>query len=153
MRLYTQAVNIDPNYIEAYRNLAEALLKAGNGASAVQVWKTALERSPNDLPILYRLSWIMSTHPDPAVRRTFEPVDLAKRGVELTQSKEPAFLDALAAAYAQTSRFSEACELVSQAIEILPQGKTSPQADALRARLALYKEEKPYREPVPGAGQ
>jgi hypothetical protein len=62
-------------------------------------------------------------------------------------------LDALAAAYAQTSRFSEACELVSQAIEILPQGKTSPQADALRARLALYKEEKPYREPVPGAGQ
>ncbi|RFC43646.1 MAG: Tetratricopeptide (TPR) repeat [Verrucomicrobia bacterium] len=153
MRLYTQAVNIDPNYIEAYRNLAEALLKAGNGASAVQVWKTALERSPNDLPILYRLSWIMATHPDPAVRRTFEPVDLAKRGVELTQSKEPAFLDALAAAYAQTSRFTEACQLVSQAIEILPQGKASPQADALRARLSLYKEEKPYRESAPGAGQ
>ncbi len=153
LRLYTQAVNIDPNYIEAYRNLAEALLKAGNAPSSVQVWKAAIEKSPNDLPTLYRLAWIMATHPDASVRRTFEPVDLAKRGVELTQGKEPAFLDALAAAYAQSSRFPEACELVSKAIEILPQGPTSPQADALRARLALYKEEKPYREPVPGAAQ
>jgi tetratricopeptide (TPR) repeat protein len=151
IRLYTQAVNMDPNYIEAYRNLAEALLKGGNGAAAQQVWKTALERSPNDLPTLYRLAWIMATHPDPALRKTFEPIDLAKRGMELTQGKEPAFLDALAAAYAQGGRFKEASELVSQALEILPQGKTSPQADALRTRLALYQEETPYREPVPGA--
>ena len=153
LRLYTQAVNIDPNYIEAYRNLAEALLKAGNAPSAVQVWKTALERNPNDLPTIYRLAWIMSTHPDSAVRRTFEPVDLAKRGVEMTQGKEPALLDALAAAYAQSGRFTEACETISKAIEILPQGKTSPQADLLRSRLSLYQQEKPYREAVPGAAQ
>ena len=150
MRLYTQAVNIDPNYIEAYRNLAEALLKSGNGPAALQVWKTALERNPNDLPTLYRLSWIMATHPDPAMRRTFEPVDLAKRGMELTQGKEPAFLDALAAAYAQTGRFSEAKDLVKRAIEILPAGSTSPQADILRTRLAAYEDEKPFRETLPG---
>ena len=146
-------MNIDPNNNEAYRNLAEALLKAGNGTAAVQVWKAALEKNANDLPTMYRLSWIMATHPDPNVRRSFEPVDLAKRGLEMTQSKEPAFMDALAAAYANTDRYTEACELVSKAIEVLPQGKTSPQADALRARLALYKENKPYREPIPGAPQ
>ena len=60
-------------------------------------------------------------------------------------------MDALAAAYAQSGKFTEACELVSQAIELLPQGKNSPQAEALRQRLALYKEEKPYREPIAGA--
>ena len=154
IRLYTQAVNVDPNYIEAYRNLAEALLKAGNAASAVQVWKTGLEKVPNDLPSLYRLSWIMATHPDSAVRRTFEPIDLAKRGLELTQEKEPAFWDALGAAYAQSGKFPEAREAVSKAIDLLPQGKTSPQADTLRARLALYEKEEPFREtPTAPPGQ
>jgi protein O-mannosyl-transferase len=149
-RLYQRAIQIDGNYLEAYRNLAEALLRNGNPAGATQVWQAALARNPNDLPSLYRLAWILSTHPDAGIRKVYEPVDLAKKGVELTQGKEPAFLDALAAAQAQLGKFSESIELVGRALDLIPD-KNSPQAAALKARKELYQSEKPYREPVPGA--
>jgi tetratricopeptide (TPR) repeat protein len=149
-RLYQRAIQIDGNYLEAYRNLAEALLRNGNPAGAVQVWQAALGRNPNDLPSLYRLAWILATHPDPGIRKTFEPVDLAKKGVELTQGKEPAFLDALAAAQAQLGKFSESVELVGRALDLI-QDKNSPQAAALKARKEVYQSEKAYREPVPGS--
>jgi tetratricopeptide (TPR) repeat protein len=148
-RLYQRAIQIDGNYLEAYRNLAEALLRNGNPAGATQVWQAALARNPNDLPSIYRLSWILATHPDAGVRKIYEPIDLAKKGVELTQGKEPAFLDALAAAQAQLGKFSESRELVGRALDLIPD-KNSPQAAALKARMELYKEEKAYREPIPG---
>ena len=148
-RLYQRAIQIDGNYLEAYRNLAEALLRSGNPAGATQVWQAALGRNPNDLPSLYRLAWILATHPDAGVRKIYEPIDLAKRGVELTQSKEPAFLDALAAAQAQLGKFSESVELVGKALDLVPD-KTSPQAAALKARRELYQAEKAYREAIPG---
>jgi tetratricopeptide (TPR) repeat protein len=148
-RLYQRAIQIDGNYLEAYRNLAEALLRNGNPAGATQVWQAALARNPNDLPSLYRLAWVLATHPDAGVRKIYEPVDLAKKGVELTQGKEPAFLDALAAAQAQVGKFSESIELVEKALELIPD-KNSPQAGALKARKEVYQAEKPYREPIPG---
>jgi tetratricopeptide (TPR) repeat protein len=148
-RLYQRAIQIDGNYLEAYRNLAEALLRNGNPAGATQVWQAALARNPNDLPSLYRLSWVLATHPDAGVRKIYEPVDLAKKGVELTQGKEPAFLDALAAAQAQLGKYSESIELVQKAIELIPD-KNSAQVNALKARKELYQSEKAYREPVPG---
>jgi tetratricopeptide (TPR) repeat protein len=104
--------------------------------------------------ILYRDALGGSGHKyTSAIKRYLADEMREKRGVEMTQGKEPALLDALAAAYAQSNRFTEACEHVTKAIEILPQGKTSPQADVLRARLALFQQEKPYREAVPGAPQ
>jgi tetratricopeptide (TPR) repeat protein len=148
LRLYQAAIQLDPNYMEAYRNLAEAFLRANNPAGAIQVWQAAVARNPNDVPSLYRLSWVLATHPDPALRKIYEPVDLAKRGMELTQGKEPAFYDALAAAQAQLGKFSESCELVRKAIEMIPD-KNSPQVTALKARLELYTDEKPFREQMP----
>ena len=151
IKLYQQAISIDPNYIEAYRNLAEALLRNGNAPDATNVWRAALQKNPNDLPSMYRLAWILSTHPDASVRKVLEPIDLAKKGVEMTQSKEPAFLDALAAALAQVERYPEAIQLVEQALNALPGGGNPQQSDALKARLELYKRNQPYREALPNA--
>ena len=153
IKLYQQAISIDPNYIEAYRNLAEALLRNGNALEATNVWRAALQKNPNDLPTMYRLAWILSTHPDASVRKVLEPIDLAKKGMEMTQSKEPAFLDALAAALAQVERYSEAIELVENALKALPNGGNPQQAEALKMRLDLYKSGKPYREAQPGVPQ
>ena len=153
IKLYQQAISIDPNYIEAYRNLAEALLRNGNASDAANAWRAALQKNPNDLPSMYRLAWILSTYPDAAVRKVLEPIDLAKKGVEMTQSKEPAFLDALAAAYAQVERYQEAVELVDRALQALPNGGNPQQSDALKARQELYKNNKPYRETLPNAVQ
>jgi len=151
IKLYQQAINIDPNYIEAYRNLAEALLRNGNAPDATNVWRAALQKNPNDLPSMYRLAWILATHPDASVRKVLEPIDLAKKGVEMTQSKEPAFLDALAAALAQVERYPEAIQLVEQALTALPGGGNPQQSDALKSRLELYKKGQPYREALPNA--
>jgi tetratricopeptide (TPR) repeat protein len=152
---YQAAINLDPNYIEAYRNLAESLLKNGNAQDAVTVWRAALNRNtgseppPPDVQTMYRLGWILATHPDVNIRRGFESRDLAQKGIELTQSREAAFYDTLGAAQATLGNFDEAVAAVQKAIEILPGGKDSPQAPPLNARLELYKNRMPYRETPP----
>jgi tetratricopeptide (TPR) repeat protein len=146
---YQAAINLEPGYLEAYRNLAESLLKGGNAQDAVNVWRAALNQNGNDIQSMYRLAWILATHPDVNVRRGFEARDLANKGLELTQNKEPAFYDTLAAAQATLGKFDEAVESVEKALAIIPGGKAVPQAAPLNARLEMYKAQTPYRENPP----
>ena len=145
---YQSAISLDPNYLEAYRNLAESLLKNGAVADAVNVWKAGLSHG-DDLQAIYRLSWILSTHPDVNIRRGFEARDLAAKGIELTQGKEPAFHDALGAALAQLGKFDEAVDAAKKALEIVPGGEQGQLAQGIKVRIESYKNNTPYRETPP----
>jgi tetratricopeptide (TPR) repeat protein len=146
---YQNAINLDPTYLEAYRNLGESLIKNGDAQNAVTVWRAALNQKADDLQTLYRLSWILATHPDVNIRRGFEARDLALKGAELTQNREPMFYDALAAAEATLGKFDEAVEAAQKALQILPGGKDAPLAPVINARLELYKNRTAYRETPP----
>ena len=145
---YQSAISLDPNYLEAYRNLAESLLKNGAAADAVKTWKACLARG-EDLQAMYRLSWILGTHPDVNIHNAIEARDLANKGIELTHGKEPAFHDSLGAALAQLGKYEEALAAAKKALEIVPGGEQGQVGQRIKARIELYKNKAPYREVPP----
>ena len=71
---------------------------------------------------------------------------MARRAVQLSGGREAKILDTLAAAYAEAGRFSEAVATAGKALDLATQQRQQTLADGLRARLALYKAGKPFRQ-------
>ncbi len=95
-------------------------------------------------------AWLLATDPDRSIRDGAEAVSLAEWAAELSNHKDPAVLDTLAAAYAEAGRFSEAVKTAEQAIELAGAQRKSTLADSLRRRMKLYQDRSPYRATPPG---
>ena len=66
----------------------------------------------------------------------------------MTGGKAPECLDCLAAAYAAAGRFPEAVETAQKAIQAASSSGRSELAKAIEARIELYRNNHPYREPT-----
>ncbi|PWU15126.1 MAG: hypothetical protein C5B50_15875 [Verrucomicrobia bacterium] len=64
------------------------------------------------------LSWILAASPDPAWRNGAEALKMSQRACELTGNKDPLKLRTLAAAYAETGRFTEAEATARKALDL-----------------------------------
>ena len=113
--------------------------------AAQSVGQQALQRDPKHLPALLLMSWALSTNPEFEVRQGRESLALAERALHAGKGRDPAILEALAAAYAELGRFPEACAATEEAIQTLTTAR-SPRLPDLQARLALYRNAQPYRE-------
>jgi tetratricopeptide (TPR) repeat protein len=71
-------------------------------------------------------------------------VEIALKACEFTEWKNPAYLDTIAAAYAELGDFDVAVKWQTKAIELLPNEK---EKEEYRTRLKLYQEKKPYHVP------
>lgn len=71
-------------------------------------------------------------------------MDDALRANELTRWKNPGYLDALAAAYAEQGDFDEALEWQRSALADPVYEKAS--GEAARKRMRLYEQRMPYRQ-------
>ena len=89
------------------------------------------------------LAWILATSADAHFRDGAKAVEIAKHACEINAWSRFPLLDTLAAAYAETGDFAHAVELQQRAINMAARSQSL--AD-LRARLALYKNGKPFRE-------
>ena len=65
--------------------------------------------------------------------------------VELTEGKDPAAFDSLAAAQAETGNFAAARRNARTALELAIAGGTEKLANEIRTHLASYEAGKPYR--------
>jgi Flp pilus assembly protein TadD len=118
----------------------------GDAPGAIAEWRAALRLQPDSVPLLTRLAWVLATAGAAAVRNGAEALKLATLAVERSQSRDPDALDALAAACAETGRFTEAAGYTRRALALL--GSATPQAAALKARLTLYESGQPFRERI-----
>ncbi len=141
-----QALKIKPDYAEAHNNLGNALAGQGKIAEAVVQWREAVRLQPNQIALVNNLAWLLATCPEASVRNGAEAVELARRAVQLSGGREPAILGTLAAAYAETGRFAEAVATANRALDLATHQHNQTLADGLRARLALYKAGKPFRQ-------
>ncbi|MBN1342429.1 MAG: hypothetical protein JXQ73_07100 [Phycisphaerae bacterium] len=96
------------------------------------------------------LSWLLSTCPDASIRDGHKALRLAVTICGKTSRKNPTYLSTLAAAEAETGRFSGAVVTLERAIEL---AEASGGTDALRAEnwkalVRLYKARRPYRQPT-----
>ncbi len=139
----TEAVRLAPS-AATFNARAAAHYRAGRYADAARDHQEALKRSPRDPAAFNQLAWLWATAPDPAARNGARAKECAVRACELTDWRDPALLDTLAAACAECGEFADAARWQEKAIEL----STTPDLAAEYAeRLDLYKQGRPYRTP------
>jgi Tfp pilus assembly protein PilF len=143
---YTTAIKMNDEVPEFYDNRAIAYRKMGEFQRVLEDHQRALKLSPQHAMTLNDMAWFRATCSDATFRDGKKAVQYAKAACELTQWKNPFYLDTLAAANAEAGDFKAAIAEQERALgfsELAEQFGKQP-----RARLELYRQGKPYREAV-----
>ena len=146
---YEATVRIRPRYPHAQCNLASALNHEGQTAEAIPHYYAALKYDRDDRFALNNLAWLRATCRRSGFRNGAEAVELAQRAVRLSNGREAALIGTLAASYAEAGRFPEAVQTARQAIDLAKRQNDQTLANDTEARLQLYINRKPYRQPAP----
>jgi tetratricopeptide (TPR) repeat protein len=141
---YRRALEIRPQAAAPRFNLALALASAGSSVEALEQFEEGVRREPNALEAYVALAWLFGTHPDSAVRRPHHALELGGRAARLLGQPHPRILDVIAAAEAAAGRFDRAAEVAAEALRLASAMGDDTFADALRERLNLYRQQRPY---------
>jgi len=143
---WEKTLQIQPNDADAHTCIGNALLRKGSLKEAIAHYEKALALAPGDPHSRNNIAWVLATASDGSIRDGVKAVEFAQEAVQLSSGRDPNFVRTLAAAYAESSRFSEAIAAAQQAITIAAmQGKTGL-ANTLRKEIALYRGHMSLRE-------
>jgi tetratricopeptide (TPR) repeat protein len=141
--LFTRALAVTRDNHVAHAQLGAALERRGQTAETIRHYREAVRIRPDHRTALNNLAWLLATAKDSSLREPALAVTLAERAAKLPPGPDAAVLDTLAAAYAAAGRFDEA---VATAERALAQAQVPALAEALRARLALYRAGRAWSE-------
>lgn len=146
IREYGNVLHIDSTDANAHYNLALILREKGDVKDAIAELKRALAIRPNDASIENDLAWLLATAPGAALRDGPAAVALASHINAQSMDENPKFLRTLAAALAETGRFSEAIPNAQRALDLANEQSDTNLAGALQAELKLYQAGRSLRE-------
>lgn len=146
-----RAIRIDPDFAEAHLYLGRVHELQGNGVQARKSYERAVRLAPDDPRANAYFAWLLATCHDPLAREPSEAIRRAKYAADSTASADPIILDTLAAAYAAGGQFDQARTAAERALFLAADRKDNKLWNAIRLRLVLYRQSKPYREPPPVA--
>jgi tetratricopeptide (TPR) repeat protein len=140
-----RVVALQPNHLMTLDCLSDALLRTGHYDEAIRLLRQALPLNKNRL--MARLALLLAASPDDALRDGAEALRLAQHVCPQVAACPPVYLDALAAALAETGDFAQAAEIAGGALE---RARAAAVPDAalvanLEARCALYRAGRPCR--------
>jgi tetratricopeptide (TPR) repeat protein len=141
---FDEAIRLDPKNAGAYFGRGVAWNKKKEYDHAIKDFDEAVRVNPKHLSALNSQAWLLGTCPDQRYRDGKKALELATKACELTDWKAPAYLDTLAAAYAETGDFDKAVEWAQKALKDAEFEKKS--GDETRERLKLFKDKIPFRE-------
>jgi tetratricopeptide (TPR) repeat protein len=136
---------------------ASESIAQGQYKEAVRAYEEALRLKPDPSDISKSkarrwaqndFAWLLSTCPDDSVRNGERAIALAKE-LLAARPRDPAYLDTLAAALAETGKFEEAERTVREAISNVPRrvSKNDPTVVGFYRHLENYMSRRPWREP------
>lgn len=137
----------DPNLVEAHYQMAVAFGMKKNKAQAQAHLREVIRLNPNVLEALNQLAWLLATDAKSTFRDGVDAVRFARRAAEITQNKDAAILDTLAAACAQTEQFADAMKFSEQALELARTAGQTNLAAQIHRRQELYRHKVPFYEP------
>jgi tetratricopeptide (TPR) repeat protein len=145
---YNQALAINPNVQNTYRNRGVVWGEKGEYDKAIADYNQALAVDPKDVAACNALAWLHATCPDEKYRNGKKAFENANKAYQLDGGKSWGYIDTLAAAYAESGDFEKAAEWEAKAIEMAATDKSAKDKDKVEAssRLEIYKAKKPYRE-------
>ena len=140
---YNTAIEIDPKFAQAYTGRAHAHAGKREYAKAISDMETCFQLNPKQTEqALNSLAWFLATCPETSVRNGKQAVQNATRACELSEWKNAAYIDTLAAAHAEAGAFDQAVKFQRQVIQMAE----GPNRQGMQERLKLYQQHKPYRE-------
>jgi tetratricopeptide (TPR) repeat protein len=141
---YAHAIWLDPRLTSAYveRGIARRELKQYDKALAD--FDKALEIEAKSPFAMSAKAWLLATCPDAKLRDGKKALELAKSADERCKTKEPRYMEALAAAHAETGDFDAAVAL--QKSVVLDAEYVKENGDGPKKRLDLYSSKMPFRE-------
>lgn len=146
-----KALDIEPDKIETRDMLGTMLFQQGDVEAAIAEWREVLKRQP-DSYAQNSLAWVLATYPDSSIRDGAKAVELARKALELSEGNSATLLRTLAAAYAESGRFSEAIE-TAQGAQRLAIAQENPQlANEFEREIAQYRKGLPLRASPPNRG-
>ena len=143
---FRNAIDGERDFVEAHYNLGNALSLSGQIDQALVHLGRAARLSPDWPAPSSRLAWILATRSDGQAGDTSRAIQLAERAATLTQYRDASIMDTLAAAYAADGQFDRAVEVAQEGLALASAAAGRKLADAIRGRLELYRQRKPYRK-------
>lgn len=131
---------------DCHTTLAIALEEKGNPGEAIQHYEKALELSPQSIPTLTNLAWLLATSQDGSLRNGPKAIELARQADRLTGGGNTRVLRTLAAAYAENGEFANAIRTARSAMQIARMQGEDSLTTELDQQAALYQLGMPYRE-------
>ncbi len=128
-----------------YLELAQTFAQAGDLGQAAASLEAALQRDPDLIPALNVLAGIRASHPDPSFRNGAVALRLAQHAVALSGGTDPALLDTLAMAQAETGDFAAAAATIEKAMDAARAAGRNGLIPPLQRRLDLYRTRRPFR--------
>jgi tetratricopeptide (TPR) repeat protein len=145
---YQNALQIGPDVATTHINLANALMQKGRVDEAIAHFQKALQIEPADPTVQGNLAWLLATCPEASLRNGNKAVELARQANELTGGENPVILLTLAAAFAETGRFSEAVETAQHALRLAEAQSNTTLAGQIQLELKLYRSGSPFHIPA-----
>jgi tetratricopeptide (TPR) repeat protein len=140
------AIKRQPQLAVLYLSRAEAQQRQGAYDKAIADYGEAVDIEPKNPLFLNNLAWLLATCKDGKYRDGKKAIETGTKACELTEWKEPGYLDTVAAAYAEAGDFTAAAKWQTKAIELI---KDEKEKDDYRTRLKLYEAKQPYRDTTP----
>ena len=144
---YRKLLELEPDNMEVHNIVGTVLVQQGRVADGVEEWQKVLAVQPDNGNAMSNLAWVFATSPDQSVRNGPKAVQLAEQAVRVSGSRIPILFRTLAAAYAESGRFSEAIQAARRGIELANSQGNSGLAAELQGNIALYQERQPLRDP------
>jgi tetratricopeptide (TPR) repeat protein len=144
---YRKLLELQPDNIEVHNIVGTVLVQQGRIREGVEEWQKVLVLQADNGNAMSNLAWVFATSPDETLRDGTQAVQLAEQALRISGGRIPLIFRTLAAAYAESRRFSEAIQTAQRGAELAnSQGNPSLAAD-LQGNIALYQEQQPLRDP------
>jgi hypothetical protein len=92
------------------------------------------------------LAQVLASDENPQVRDGNAALAMAAKANDLTGGVQPAMLDALAMAYAETGQFTNAQQSAAYAVKLATAFEMTNDVAAIQQRLQLYQNDQPFRQ-------
>ncbi|MDB5348027.1 MAG: yrrB 8 [Schlesneria sp.] len=140
---FNQVITIGPNYPFMYQWRGHAFRATGDFENAIKDFNETIKIDPKNGLAYQSVAWLKATCFDPHYRDGKQAIDLATKGLALTDDKNRSSgLDTLAAAYAEAGEFEAAIKEAQKVVDLAPADKKAE----YQKRLELYRLNQPYHE-------
>jgi tetratricopeptide (TPR) repeat protein len=144
---YRKILELQPDNIEIHNIVGTVLTQQGRVGEGIEEWQKVLAIQPDNGNAMSNLAWVFATSPNQSLRDGHKAVELAEQALRLSGGRIPILFRTLAAAYAESGRFTEAIKTAQQGIELANSQRNSGIATELQGNIILYQERQPLRDP------